>query len=109
VGCPTLAGMAFAAGETYRLPVHERPAWFAKVLGEIARTHVQPVTVAILTSDRRVVTGHLEGADHEMFASVEVWKPNGWQGQILTLACDEIEAFKLLPGQPSAGIREEAA
>jgi hypothetical protein len=101
--------MAFAAGETYRLPADERPAWFAKVLDEIARTHPHPVTIAIQTSDRRVVTGHLEGADNELFPSVEVWKPNGWQGQILTLSCDEIEAFKVLPGRPSAGIREEAA
>jgi hypothetical protein len=88
--------MAFAADETYRLPADERPAWFARVLGEIARVHVQPVTIAIRTSDSHVVTGHLEGVDSETFASVEVWKPNGWHGQILTVPCDEIDAFKLL-------------
>jgi len=101
--------MAFAAGETYRLPADERPAWFAKVLDEIARTQTQPITIAILTSDSHVVTGHLEGADSETFASVEVWKPNGWQGQILTVSCDEIDAFKLLPDRPSAGNCKEAA
>jgi hypothetical protein len=88
--------MAIAAGETYRLPAEERPAWFARVLGEIARTRLHPVTIAIRTSDSRVVTGHLEGADCETFTSVEVWKPNGWHGQIVTVSCDEIDAFKLL-------------
>ena len=94
--------MAFAAGETYRLPADERPAWFASVLDEIARAHARPVTIAIRTSDSRVVTGHLEGAGRAPFASVEVWKPNGWQGQIVTLPCDEIDAFKLLPDRPRA-------
>jgi hypothetical protein len=88
--------MAFPADETYRLPPDERPAWFAKVLGEIVRTHASPVTIAIRTCDSHVVTGHLEGVDGETFASVEVWKPNGWQGQLLTVPCDEIDAFKLL-------------
>jgi hypothetical protein len=100
--------MAFAAGETYRLPAAERPAWFAKVLDEIARAHAHPVTIAIRTSDSRVVTGHLEGADSETFASIEVWKPNGWQGQILTVSCDEIDAFKLLPGRPAGKETGEA-
>jgi|SoiMetStandDraft_2_1073263.scaffolds.fasta_scaffold234092_1 hypothetical protein len=92
--------MAFAAGQTYRLPADQHPAWFANVLDEIARAHTRPVTIAIRTSDSRVVTGHLEGAGRAPFASVEVWKPNGWQGQIVTLACDEIEAFKLLADWP---------
>src|ERR1700692_3027604 len=98
--------MAFAAGETYRLPADERPAWFARVLGEIWRTQVHPITIAIRTSDSRVVTGHLEGVDGGTSASVEVWKPNGWQGQILTLSCEEIDAFKLLPGRAAAGSGE---
>src|SRR4051812_2458508 len=101
--------MAFAAGETYRLPADERPVWFAKVLDEIARAHARPVTIAIRTSDSRVVTGDLEGADGETFRRVEVWKPNGWQGQIVTLACEEIDAFKLLPGRPPEAAGEEAA
>jgi hypothetical protein len=101
--------MAFAAGETYSLPADEGPAWFARVLAEIARTHVHPVTIAIRTSDSRVVTGHLEGADSETFASVEVWRPNGWQGQILTVSCDEMDAFKLLPARPAGGSGEEPA
>ena len=92
--------MAFAAGRTYRLPADQPPAWFASVLEDVARAHRQPVTIAIRTSDSRVVTGHLEGAGRAPFASVEVWKPNGWQGQLVTLSCDEIEAFKLLPGGP---------
>jgi hypothetical protein len=101
--------MAFAAGETYRLPADERPAWFAKVLGEIWCTHVHPITIAIRTNDSRVVTGHLESVDGGTSASVEVWKPNGWQGQILTLSCEEIDAFKLLPGRAAAGSGEAAA
>ena len=98
--------MAFAAGETYRLPADERPAWFATVLDEIARAHPHPVTIAIRTSDSRVVTGHLEGAGRGPLASIEMWRPNGWQGQIVTLACDEIDAFKLLPDGQRAGIGE---
>jgi|SRR5919201_1755797 hypothetical protein len=98
--------MAFAAGQTYRLPAGQRPTWFARVLDEIARAHARPVTIAIRTSDSRVVTGHLEGAGRAPFASVEVWKPNGWQGHIVTLACDEIEAFKLLPDGPLAASGE---
>jgi hypothetical protein len=101
--------MAFAAGETYRLPADERPAWFARVLGEIWRTHVHPITIAIRTSDSRVVTGHLESVDGGTLASVEVWKPNGWQGQILTLSCEEIDAFKLLSHRPAAGSGEASA
>src|SRR2546425_4527111 len=101
--------MAFAAGETYRLPADERPAWFARVLDEVARTQLHPITIAIRTNDSHVVTGHLEGADSETFASVEVWKPNGWQGQILTVSCDEIDAFKLLPGRPADDTGEETA
>ena len=90
--------MAFAAGQTYRLPADQPPAWFASVLEDIACAHAQPVTIAIRTSDSRVVTGHLEGAGSGPRATVEVWKPNGWQGQIVTLSCDEIDAFQLLPG-----------
>jgi hypothetical protein len=101
--------MAFTAGETYRLPADERPAWFAKVLGEIWRSHVHPITIAIRTSGGRVVTGHLEGVEGGTSATVEVWKPNGWQGQILTLSCEEIDAFKLLPGRLVAGSGEAAA
>src|SRR5437660_813489 len=101
--------MAFAVGETYRLPADERPAWFAEVLDQIARTHVHPVTVAILTSGNQVVTGHLEGVDRGTRASVEVWKPNGWQGQIVTLSCNEIDAFKLLSGRSFAGGRRAEA
>jgi hypothetical protein len=92
--------MAFAAGQTYRLPADQPCAWFASVLEEIARAYARPVTIAIRTSDSRVVTGHLEGAGPGSLASVEVWKPNGWQGEIVTLPCDEIEAFKLLSGGP---------
>jgi hypothetical protein len=88
--------MGFAAGQTYRLPADQPHAWFARVLEEIACAYAQPVTIAIRTSDHRVVTGHLEGAGRGPSASVEVWKPNGWQGQLVTLPCDEIEAFKLL-------------
>jgi hypothetical protein len=89
--------MAFAAGETYRLPADERPTWFARVLDQIARSHSRPVTIAIRMSDSRVVTGHLEGADSGTFARIEVWRPNGWHGQIVTVPCSEIDAFRLLP------------
>jgi hypothetical protein len=34
--------------------------------------------------------------DGETLGTVEVWKPNGWQGQLLTVPCHEIQAFKLL-------------
>ena len=101
--------MVFAAGQTYRLPADQPDAWFARVLEEVARAYAQPVTIAIRTSDSRVVTGHLEGAGRGSPASVEVWKPNGWQGHLVNLPCDEIEAFKLLPGGPLVGNGEARA